>query len=62
MLIDLITLARRRYSEKHPDRDTRELSAEQLFSDFAAVVESEFDRLRKQIERLEAKLTAKDPE
>lgn len=59
---DLLTLARNRYANRYPGRDTRELSSEQLFTDFAAVVEVEIDKLYKQIYRLERKLTAKDPE
>ena len=62
MMADLLTLARNRYANRYPGRDTRELSAEQLFADLAAVMEAEIDKLRKQIDRLERKLTAKDPE
>lgn len=62
MMVDLLTQARRKYAERHPDRDTRELSAEQLFPDFAAVVEAELDKLHRHLNRLERKMTAKDPE
>ena len=62
MTPDLLTLVRRKYAKRHPERDTRAMPIDDTFLAMAEAVEDEFDRMRKRQDRLEARQASKDPE
>jgi hypothetical protein len=62
MKIDLLTLTRQKYSQRHPERDTRQMPVDDTLLAALEAVEEQLERLRTRQERLEAKLNARDAE